>query len=68
MLAMKHIDCRQWWVKMLRDKSLVIPVHVESALNVADLFTKILDRGTFERLRDMIMYVRPRCNTTAQHA
>ena len=40
---------------MIRDKSILKPVHVESALNLADLFTKILDRATFERLRDRMM-------------
>ena len=24
---LKHIDCRQWWVRMLRDKSIIRPVH-----------------------------------------
>ena len=52
---LKHIDCRQEWVRMIRDKSILKPVHVESVLNLADLFTKILDRATFERLRDRMM-------------
>ena len=49
---LKHnvIDCKQEWVRMIRDKTILKPVHVESALNLADLFTKILDRATFERL------------------
>ena len=53
---LKHIDCRQEWVKTLRDKDLVKVVHVDTALNVADIGTKILDRLTFERLRDMFMF------------
>lgn len=52
---LKHIDCRQWWVEMLRDKNVLIPTHVDSKYNVADLFTKILAREVFERLRDVIM-------------
>ena len=58
---LKHIDCRQEWVRVLRDKSILIPTHVDSKDNLADLFTKILDRGTFERLRDRIMipYTKP---------
>ena len=52
---LKHIDCRQEWVKVLRNKDILKPVHVDSKDNVADLFTKILPRGTFERLRDSIM-------------
>ena len=38
---LKHIDCRQEWVKMLRNKSLVKPLHVPSEDNLADIFTKI---------------------------
>ena len=52
---LKHIDCRQEWVKVLRNKEILKPVHVDSKYNVADLFTKILPVGTFERIRDMIM-------------
>ena len=46
---------RQEWVKVLRNKDILKPVHVDSKDNVADLFTKILSRGVFERLRDLIM-------------
>ena len=53
---LKHIDCRQEWVKVLRDKNICIPVHVDTQVNLADMFTKILDATTFERLRSMIMY------------
>ena len=52
---LKHIDCRQKWVKLLRNKEVLLPVHVDSADNLADLFTKILDRQVFEKLRDAIM-------------
>ena len=55
---LKHIDCRQEWVKMIRNKKILLPTHVDSADNLADLFTKILDKGTFERLRDQIMVKR----------
>ena len=42
-------------MKVLRNKEILEPVHVDSKYNVADLFTKILPVGTFERIRDMIM-------------
>ena len=42
-------------MKVLRNKDILKPVHVDSKDNVADLFTKILARNTFERLRDLIM-------------
>jgi hypothetical protein len=54
---MKHIDCRQEWVRTLRDKSVCLPAHVPTADNLADIFTKILDKETFERLRDSFMTV-----------
>ena len=52
---LKHIDCRQEWVKVLRDTNVVKTVHVDTADNKADIFTKILDKGTFIHLRDMMM-------------
>ena len=53
---MKHIDCRQEWVKILRDKSICIPVRVDTKDNLADIFTKILPIEDFIRLRDRLMY------------
>jgi len=52
---LKHIDVRQKWVQTLRDKSILRPVHVDTKDNVADLFTKILGKQDFIRLRDMVM-------------
>ena len=56
---LKHIDCRQEWVKILRDKSIMTPAHVDTKENLADLFTKILDKETFTCLRDEIMHPHP---------
>ena len=53
---LKHIDCRQEWVKMLRNKALVKPLHVPSADNLADIFTKILPKPVFTTLRDRMMH------------
>ena len=56
---LKHIDTRQEWVKLLRDKDICIPVHVPTADNLADIslkFTKILPVEVFKRLRDRLMY------------
>ena len=47
---LKHIDCRQEFVRLLRDRKIVRPVHVPSKENLADLMTKILPRPTFEYL------------------
>ena len=48
---LKHIDCRQEWVRMLRDKNICTPVHVDTKKNLADLFTKIMPNDDVERLR-----------------
>jgi hypothetical protein len=53
---LKHIDCRQEWVRMLRDRKICTPIHVDTKLNLADLFTKIMTTSDFIRLRDMVMY------------
>mgnify|MGYP001278094828 FL=1 len=52
---LKHIDCRQEWVKTLRDKDIVTPVHVHTDLNTADFFTKILSQPKFTDIRDRFM-------------
>ena len=52
---LKHIDCRQWWVRHLRDRKVLIPLHVSSAENLADFFTKILAVQTFLHLRGILM-------------
>ena len=56
---LKHIDCRQEWVKTLRDKSVCNPVHIPTKDNLADLFTKILPLGDFIRLRDQLLHPAP---------
>ena len=52
---LKHIDCRQEWVQVLRDKDILKCVHIPGTENLADLFTKILDPGDFIRQRGTIM-------------
>ena len=52
---LKHIDCRQQWVRALRDHSVLTPVHVASPENQADFFTKILPVNTFQGFRDRMM-------------
>ena len=53
--TLKHIDTRQEWVKTLRDKSILYPTHVDTKLNIADIFTKILSVTDFKIMRDMMM-------------
>ena len=52
---LKHIDCRQHWVKTLRDKRIMDPVWIPTKDNLADLFTKILPLQDFIRLRDQML-------------
>ena len=53
---LRHIDCRQQWLQVLRDSNLVKCVHVSSEFNKADIFTKALDTETFVRLRDTMLF------------
>jgi hypothetical protein len=52
---LKHIDCRQEWCEMLRNKKIVLPEHVDTDNNLADLETKILGSEPFVRLRNQMM-------------
>ena len=53
---LKHIDCRKQWVKILRDREMCTPAHVDSKDILADILTKVLPVGIFERLRDRLMF------------
>ena len=46
-----HIDCRQEWVRTLRNRDMMTPVqcHVDTDLNNSDINTKILSRGPRKR-------------------
>ena len=52
---LRHVDCRAEWLKVLRDSNLIHCVHVSSANNLADIFTRPLDTIAFTRLRDQMM-------------
>ena len=58
---MKHIDCRQEFVKTLRDKDILKCIHIDTKINLADLFTKILPGPRFIELRDqcLVMLILP---------
>ena len=53
---LKHIDVRQDWVRTLRDKKISEPIGVPGEINLADMFTKILPRATFERHRNHCLH------------
>ena len=56
---LKHIDVRQNWVLEMRDRSKVVPEHVNTDDNLADLFTKPLAAPTFKRHVERIMWTKP---------
>lgn len=53
---LKHIDTRQCWVRILRDREIVRPVKVPTHDNLADIFTKILSVEVFVRLRNRLIH------------
>ena len=54
---LKHIDVRQHWVRVIRDKNIIIPRHINTKDNLADIFTKVLDKDTFFTLsRQILMF------------
>ena len=53
---LKHIYTRQSWVRSLRDANTIIPRHVPSKLNPADIFTKPVKEELFCQLRHMFMH------------
>ena len=53
---LKHIDVRQNWVQEMRDRSIVVPEHVNTNDNLADLFTKPLGAPTFKKHVERIMH------------
>ena len=55
---LKHIDVRQEWVRMLRNKDIIKPIHDDTKDNLADLFTKILPKNDFIRMHNKMMYQR----------
>ena len=55
---LRHIDVHQEWVKTLRNKNIIKPIHVDTKDNLADLFTKVLPKTDFIRMRNKMMYRR----------
>lgn len=46
---LKHIDVRQDWVQDMRNRDIVIPEHIPSNDNLADVFTKPLPKPLFKK-------------------
>ena len=56
-IKLKHIDCRQEWVKTLRNKDTMTPVHniMDTVKPDAETVTKVLARGPSKMVRNRIM-------------
>ena len=53
---LRHIDIKYFVVRDWVAAGDIVPEKVATSLNVADIFTKILDRMLFLRFRDMLLY------------
>ena len=52
---LRHIDARMAWVEALRDDKLVKLIKVDTAENLADLNSKLLNSVRFRYLVDKIL-------------
>ena len=52
---MKHLDIKEGWIQLLRDRDIAEYWKIEGPLNLADFFTKILPVSIFRIQRDLIM-------------
>ena len=52
---LKHIDLRQDWIKLLKNRKIVEVVKVPGEANPADCFTKILGRVAFNKSESELM-------------
>ena len=55
---MKYIDVRRGWVQELRDRKMVELVKVLGTENLADYFTKLLEKVDYERFKGRMMVER----------
>ena len=55
---MKHIDCAQEWGRILRDRQICLPSHVNTDDNLADILAKILSIEKFRIMRGRVMVER----------
>lgn len=46
---MRHIDCRYYFLRELREEGIIEVLWIDSASNSADIFTKNTDTQTFEK-------------------
>jgi len=51
----KHIERRHFKVRELVEQAVIAVKHVSSANNVADIFTKVLEKEPFQKLRAKLL-------------
>jgi hypothetical protein len=44
---MRHIDCRYYFLRELREAGIIVVEWIDTARNTSDLFTKNTDKETF---------------------
>ena len=54
---MKHLDIKEGWIQLLRDRDIAEYWKIEGPLNLADFFTKLNDRIIFDQQYAMIQYI-----------
>ena len=54
---MKHLDIKEGWIQLLRDRDISEYWKIEGPLNLADFFTKLNDRIIFDQQYAMIQYI-----------
>ena len=59
--TLRHVDQRQQWVRMCRDKRVAWPQHIPGFINLADIGTKFFFKHekVFERLVGAMFCVAP---------
>ena len=64
-LKKKHLGCNYHKIREAVACFLIFG-HIDSKINLADIATKPLDNATFERLRDLYLFRKPKCLVRAQ--
>ena len=52
---LKHIDLRQQWVALIRNSGIMVPKHIDTKLNLADMFTKGLTGITLQEMTGKVL-------------
>jgi len=52
---LKHIDQRQRWVAEIRNSNIMVPQHINTKCNLADMFTKGLSGSLFQNMRGKLL-------------